>query len=384
MPEPINIKPVPSRGEKSVGGGPKPVPQAEHAPQVPAPPVPSRLNRLQAGAEVVIAVLVVLTACYVAKLILVVLLVSILLAFVLAPLVDLLGRRLPRSVGALLAVVLLVAAVGGLGYVSLNKVDDFARELPRYSGRIRAIIGKMRQRTEPIRQATASVTGQKRSQDRQANPPGPNWTGLVTENLGSVTEVALTASFIPFLVYFMLSWQEHVRAASVKLFRMENRNTAYVTMGMISLMIRSYIVGNAAVGLFMGLVSTIVFGLLHLPYFYFLGFIAGFLNLVPYLGVLIAPVVPLVASLGHIHSTQAVVIIVSQVILHLFSLNVLYPKFLGSRLQLNPLAVTLALLFWGWLWGAMGLILAIPITAGVKIVCDHLESLRSYGEWLGE
>lgn len=70
--------------------------------------------------------------------------------------------------------------------------------------------------------------------------------------------------------------------------------------------------------------------------------------------------------------------------LHLLALNVLYPKFLGKRLQLNPLAVTVALLFWGWIWGAMGLILTIPLTAALKIVCDHIENLRSVGSWLGE
>jgi predicted PurR-regulated permease PerM len=65
-------------------------------------------------------------------------------------------------------------------------------------------------------------------------------------------------------------------------------------------------------------------------------------------------------------------------------LNVLYPKIIGKRLQLNPLAVTLALLFWGWLWGAMGLILAVPITAALKIIFDHVEGLRPWGAWLGE
>ena len=65
-------------------------------------------------------------------------------------------------------------------------------------------------------------------------------------------------------------------------------------------------------------------------------------------------------------------------------MNVLYPKILGKRLQLNPLAVTLALLFWGWLWGAMGLILAVPITGACKIICDHIEPLRPYGAWMGE
>jgi predicted PurR-regulated permease PerM len=70
--------------------------------------------------------------------------------------------------------------------------------------------------------------------------------------------------------------------------------------------------------------------------------------------------------------------------LHVFSLNVLYPKFLGNRLQLNPLAVTMALLVWGWLWGAMGLVLAIPITAAMKIIFDHVQSLKPYAVWLGE
>ena len=69
---------------------------------------------------------------------------------------------------------------------------------------------------------------------------------------------------------------------------------------------------------------------------------------------------------------------------HLLAMNVLYPKLLGSRLRLNPLAVTITLLFWGWIWGAIGLVLAIPITGAIKIVFDHVESMKPYADWLGE
>ena len=55
-----------------------------------------------------------------------------------------------------------------------------------------------------------------------------------------------------------------------------------------------------------------------------------------------------------------------------------------SRLKLNPLAVTIALLFWGWIWGAVGLLLAIPITGAMKIIFDHVESMKSFAAWLGE
>ena len=58
--------------------------------------------------------------------------------------------------------------------------------------------------------------------------------------------------------------------------------------------------------------------------------------------------------------------------LHLFAMNVLYPMVLGKRLQLNPLAVTISVLFWGWLWGAMGLMLAVPLTGALKIICDNI------------
>jgi len=59
------------------------------------------------------------------------------------------------------------------------------------------------------------------------------------------------------------------------------------------------------------------------------------------------------------------------------------PALVGKRVHLNALAVTVALLFWGWLWGAMGLILAIPITATLKVICDNMESWQPAGRWLG-
>jgi predicted PurR-regulated permease PerM len=143
-------------------------------------------------------------------------------------------------------------------------------------------------------------------------------------------------------------------------------------------------VGNLLIGLFMGVAGTIVFGILGIPFFYFVGFISGFLSLIPYMGVLLAMLPPLFVGIGRIESEEAVYIMVTVLGLHLISLNVLYPKFLGNRLQLNPLAVTIGLLFWGWLWGGIGLVLAIPITAAMKIVFDHVESLKPYGAWLGE
>jgi predicted PurR-regulated permease PerM len=342
------------------------------------------------SALVVLAILAVLAVSFFAKLPLIVLLVSILLAFILTPLVDLMQRiRMPRAVASGMAVLIFLAVLYGIGIVSYNKAVSFADDLPKYSGRIREVIGTVRRKAQNIQKTTSSVMTEQQEQQKQPTTTVTvqqqrGWTDWLGSSLGPVTEIVFVASFIPFLAYFMLSWQDHVRSATVMLFRMKNRNTAYVTLGLISSMIRSFIVGNVLVGLFIGTASTVIFGILHLPYFYFIGFISGFLSLVPYLGVLLALAPPLISGLGQIHSGGAIAIMVTVLGLHLFALNVLYPKFLGSRLQLNPLAVTLSLLFWGWLWGAMGLVLAIPVTAAFKIVFDHVEPLRGYGAWLGE
>jgi len=143
-------------------------------------------------------------------------------------------------------------------------------------------------------------------------------------------------------------------------------------------------VGNLLIGLLLGTLSTLVFWALNLPFFYFVGFISGFLSLVPYMGLLLALAPPLFVGIGHIGSGELFYLAIAVVALHLAALNIMFPKFLGNRLKLNPLAVTISALIWTCLWGGMGLLLSIPITAATKIFFDHVESLRPYGAWLGE
>lgn len=345
---------------------------------------------LSAGAvaQVMVAVAVALMLCYFGKLVLVTLMVSILITFMLEPLVALLERiRVPRSLGALLAVLLLLAALCGISYFFYNRALSFAHELPKYSHKIQGMLSRITRQTNELAKTTRAVLPQGQAQGQRPLPVqvenSPS-SGLITENIGTVTETALTLCFIPFLVYFMLSWREHARTKSVQLFSPESRSTAYVTLGQISLMMRSFIAGNFVIGLFISLGSVVVFGLLGLPYFYFLGFISGFLSLMPYLGILLALIPPITAGIGTLSSTGMIIIGATVLALHVFAMNVLYPKVLGKRLQLNPMVVTISLLIWGFIWGAMGLVLAVPIMGAIKIVCDHVNSLRPIGQWLGD
>lgn len=306
-------------------------------------------------------------------------LVSMLFAFVLDPVVDFFTRmRMSRAFAAATAVILTCAALSGLAYAGFNKLAGLLEELPRYSVEIKQDFAKITRKAQKI--ADLNPTQEKGAVKVQQTT---SWADLLSRGFGSVSEVVLAGSFVPFLVFFMLTWQEHARKATLGLVSAENRRPAYVTMGLISSMIRNFMVGNLLIGLIIGAASTVIFGFLHIQYFYFAGFISGFLSLVPYLGVLLALLPPIFLGIGHLTVAKIIWIVLTVFALHLVSLNVLYPKILGSRLRLNPLTVTLALLLWGWLWGAVGLILAVPITAGMKIIFDHIEPLKPLGAWLG-
>ena len=261
------------------------------APGLESPPTVRVADQRSSAAQWIIAVVALLAGLYFGKLVLVVILVSVLLAFVLAPLVDLLARmRVPNWAGALISVLLFCTALYGLANVSYNKAVSFMEQLPRYRGEIQSLTWKLRQKEQLFEKnanqvlPTPKTPGAKMVQVQQQ----PDWTSALTNSLGTATELALAASFVPFLAYFMLSWQEHVRSATIMLFSREERSTAYATLGAIVKMVRAFIVGNLIVGLLISGASTAAFGFLHLPYFYFLGVISGFLSLIPYLGPLLA------------------------------------------------------------------------------------------------
>jgi predicted PurR-regulated permease PerM len=191
-------------------------------------------------------------------------------------------------------------------------------------------------------------------------------------------------TMIPFLAFFMLTWKDHFHSSYLSFFEESKRDEAAQILGDISAVLRGFLYGNILLGLILSGVSLALFLALDLPYAYPLALFTGFITLIPYLGTLVALVVPFFPALSEFDSVgHYIALIGGLVLIHLIGLNLLLPKLLGSMLALNPLVATAALLIWSWMWGAMGLILAIPIVAGAKAICDKFPGLRPYGRFLG-
>jgi len=333
----------------------------------------------------ILAAGVIVAILYYASSVITTLVLSIFIAFLLDPCVAGLERlRLPRWLASLILVLLGLAVVYMMVYVLSSRALSLAADLPRLEGRLRQMTGRFE---APLDRLGASVW--------PATPPSRNvqtvrleqespWGQFLWRGIGSVYTFAVTVMFIPFLVIFMLTSKDHLWAATLNLFAPERRQQAEDVIHGIGVMVRHYVLGNLLVAAIAAVVTTPIFGEIGLPGALILGPASAVLNLVPYIGVALAMLPPLAAALVVFDTVGPfVAVAVTVIVVHLLAVNLLTPRFVGRRVKLSALAVTLALMWWGWLWGAMGLMLAIPMTAALKAVCDNVRSLRPLGAWMG-
>ncbi len=335
----------------------------------------------------IIAAGIVIAFCYWAASVVMTLLLSVLLAYLLDPLVVGLERvHVSRALGSLLVVMLALAMVGGLAYLVFDRADHFAKDWPKYSAVLKQGSAAIEQRLEKLERGVSEIAPEDQVQGPvavrlQEQRPVRGW---LVRGIGSLWAFLLEATFVPFLVFFMLAAKRDVWHATLQLFPSTERTRVKHTLDQVSAVLRGYVIGNALVAVILALLSWAFFWMMDLEYPFLIGVVSGLLNLVPYLGALLAWVPPFVLGLSQWHTVGPyflVAIVLS--LIHLIAINVLMPALVGRRVHVNALAVTLALLFWGWLWGGGGLLLAIPITATVKVICDNVESWRPVGRWLG-
>ena len=338
--------------------------------------------------------------------------IAFMIAFLLEPAVRMLMKfRMPRGLASFLVCALWLGCIYFAGLGLYTEGLAMADDLPAYGARINQIVESAAVRVEGLETNVYRTLVPRRFQEQDAVPPEPAPRGkrkstdplpappvqevrvrqeptavvsYVYDYLHSFYSVLLMASFIPFLVYFILSWGDHLRSRLLFTLEGEPRYTVAKALDGVGDMVRAYVVGNFLLGILLSVASGILFASVKLPYWPVVGPLSGFLSLVPYIGMPLALIPPMVAALPKGEPALYLFLLAAVGLLHLFALNLLYPKFVGSRVHLNPLAVTIALMLWGMLWGGMGLILAIPITAGIKAVCDNVSSLKSYGRLLGD
>jgi predicted PurR-regulated permease PerM len=380
-----------------------------------------------------IAAGVIIAILYWARVVFITTIISVIIALILEPFVGVLVRlRIPRPLAALMVGAIAAMGLYLAGLAAYSQLSGLASDVPAFKENLTGFITGVTDRIEETENATSHILIPARKAEPAPAPaaappvrarkkggkdltppplalpvPGPVAVpGALTPpaipevrihedrnpvadyiyaRLGTVYEFLLMASFVPFLTYFMLSWRDHIYRSFLRFFEGADRVAAARSLDGVAGMARAFVAGNFMIGVFLAAVSWAAFAMIHIPYPFLVGLLSGFLSLVPYVGMPVAVIPPILASLaGGQHGSVILIAFFVVLTLHLTAMNVLYPKIVGARVHLNPLVVTFSLMFFGFLWDAGGLLLAIPITAGIKAVCDNVVGLRLYGRFLGD
>jgi len=333
----------------------------------------------------VLAAAIILLFFYYAAGVVITLLLSILLAYFLDPAVEFLERfGLPRTLGAMMMVLILIAVLVAVGYGLWTRTADFAENWPKYSGVLRQVAGAVDGKIRGIEgQVSQIAPGQVvSSAPAVRTDPGIVRT-LIFRGVGSLYALFLEITFMPFLVFFMLAEKREVWHGTLQLFPASRRTQVKETLEDLRDVLRDYLAGMSIVTMIVIAASSLFFWVIGMEYPILTGIASGLLNMVPYIGAVLAWLPAFIIALAKWRTfSQFALIAATLTGIHVLAINFVAPQLVGRRVRLNAVAITIALLFWGWVWGGMGLLLAIPLTAALRVICDHTESWKPVGRWL--
>lgn len=366
------------------------------------PPRRTRLNVSGISLGVVAVVAVVFGLHWAAQ-ILIPLAISILVTYALNPIVTWMqNRKVPRAIGA---AVLLVSLAGGVGYLSFSLRDDAAaviNELPnameklsrslRKNGGGEGTIEKVQVAASELEAAAREATGQ------TAPPPSRGVTRVeiaeprlnLREYLwwGSMGALALAGELVLgfFLVYFLLVSGDLYKRKLVKAVgtSLSGKMITGQILDDINTRIQRHLLVLLLTGVFVAMTTWLAFGLIGLNHAGVWAIAAGILNFIPYLGPLVVLGGTAVVGLMQFGTIEMAVLVggVSLVITGLEG-SLITPWLTGKATQVNVVVIFISLMFWGWLWGPWGLLLATPMVIVFKAICDRVENLKPMGELLG-
>jgi predicted PurR-regulated permease PerM len=333
----------------------------------------------------ILAAAVILLFFYYAAGVVITMLLSILLAYFLDPAVELLERmHIPRTVGSMVMVLLMLAVLIAVGYGVATKAEDFEANWPKYGALLKQVAGAVEGKIKGIEGKVSEIAPETAPQQTGGErPEAAIVRTMLFRGIGSLYALFLEITFMPFLVFFMLAGKHEVWHGTLQLFPASQRTRVKETLEDLRDVLRDYLAGMTLLTLMVIVASSLFFWFLGLDFPLVTGIASGLLNMVPYIGAVLAWLPAFVIALAKWKTFGQFALIAGGLMtIHVLALNFVAPQIVGKRVRLNAVAITVALLFWGWVWGGMGLLLAIPITAALRVICDHTESWRPIGRWL--
>jgi predicted PurR-regulated permease PerM len=337
-----------------------------------------------ARAQVVLAVLAVIAALSLLKTILIPIAVALVLTCILSPLARFFRRRLPYGpLGALALFLMLV--LGGLYLASVTAENlvratytlpsDIERLAGQVSGRITELV-----KDQPYLRGVLPEPG---TIDRLGDTNRALLIDKLSYGLTDFTTWVIQGFIVLVLVIFLLIESEMLTVKVVRFFAKTPTDAlaAGLVLAEITYKIRAYLVARTLINAGLGVVLALGLWAMHVHFAFILGLVAALTNFVPYIGQMIGGALPTVIALGQSGSIGDALLVAAMYLAVLgIEEYVVTPLVMGRSLDLNGTTVLIACLFWGYIWGLVGLVLAMPITVSLKVVFQTVPELNRWAE----
>jgi predicted PurR-regulated permease PerM len=323
-------------------------------------------------------------ALYYAQGILVPLVTAALLAMLLLPLVRRFERwKLGKFFSILVTLLIVIGIVVLVIYILTTQVVSFSEDLP-------AIQEKLNQRFSTLQGWVSGVTGL--SGDEQLNylkNGASSLLGVAQSFAGAI--LAATTGTIVFIglllvmIFLFLYYRSRIRNFLIQIVPKEEHINANKIIEEISKVTQKYLLGVFTVMGILSVLNSLVFLMIGVPHAVFFGILASILNVIPYLGVWIGTMLPMIMmAITQDSLTPILLIMLGVWINQQIDNNFLTPKITGSKVAINPLATIVILIIGSMIWGVAGMILFIPLLGVAKIIFDNIDGLKPLGYLIGE
>lgn len=305
---------------------------------------------------------------------------AIFLSFILYPVLDFSSNRLkiPKVISIFLILIVTFFVIYLLGAFFYSSGKAFASEFPNYGQKISSILGSLQ---EKLKLAPYRWDPLEWVEQLDINKIG----SFLFASLGTFFSFISNLFLILIFLIFILIGRGNTKPKIQSSFSKKRAAKIIKVIQNIDSQIQKYLAIKTVVSLVTGVLVTIVLLLFGLDFAIIFGFLTFLLNYIPTIGSIFATAFPVIIAVFQFESLwPALWILLILTLIQQSMGNFVEPKFMGEGLGLSPLVVLFSLFFWGWLWGILGMILAVPLAAMVKIVCSNIPSLKFVGELMSK
>lgn len=315
--------------------------------------------------------------------------IAVLLSVLFFPVVNNFARwRVPRSLTAMVIVTTMVVVTVLALFTLSGPAQDWLRDAPHS---IRELKREMLQGSENLEdiQALAKEVDELTDVEERRDPGAPQpvvveGPGILQEVVGGLPELVTTFAVVMFLTFFLLITGNSLLLKVTRCGRTFAERRQIVTIARrIQAELSRYLATVTIINAILGVTTSIVLYFLEVPNPILWGTMVAIFNFAPYVGALVSALVLTVVGLTSFATLgEALMVPGSFVVLTALEGQLITPAIVGRRMSISPMMVLLSVIVWGWLWGIAGALMAVPILASLRAVCEHYPPLQQFGSFL--